>query len=99
MKSPWKYAGKKADEIIQDKIDKIMERKAYDLAAMWKAKPEEVLFHAHHYKVEDDYSGLSLNYDAYKANRGELSKLKYLKAARQAIRKAIEEDIISLMSF
>lgn len=30
---------------------------------------------------------------------GELSKLKYLKAARQAIRKAIEEDIISLMSF
>lgn len=48
MKSPWKYAGKKADEIIQDKIDKIMERKAYDLAAMWKAKPEEVLFHAHH---------------------------------------------------
>ncbi|MBD9230922.1 MAG: hypothetical protein EGQ38_02940 [Dialister sp.] len=99
MKSPWKYAGKKADEIIQDKIDKIMEREAYDLAAMWKAKPEEVLFHAHHYKVEDDYSGLSLNYDAYKANGGELSKLKYLKAARQAIRKAIEEDIISLMSF
>lgn len=25
-----------------------MERKAYDLAAMWKAKPEEVLFHAHY---------------------------------------------------
>lgn len=29
-------------------IGKIMERKTYDLAAMWKAKPEEVLFHAHY---------------------------------------------------
>lgn len=84
MKSLWKYVGKKADEIIQDKIDKIMERKVYDLAAMWKAKPEEVLFHAHYYKVEDDYSDLSL---------------KYIKADRQSIRKAIEEDIIPLMIF
>lgn len=50
-------------------------------------------------KLRMDYSGLSLNYDAYKANGGELSKLKYIKAARQAIRKAIEEDIIPLMSF
>lgn len=48
MKSLWKYVGKKADKIIQDKIDKIMERKGYDLAAMQKAKPEEVLFHAHY---------------------------------------------------
>lgn len=62
-------------------------------------KPDEILFHAYHYKVDDDYSDLSLNCDVYKTHGGELSKLKYLKAARQAIRKAIEEDIIPLMSF
>lgn len=60
---------------------------------------QEVLFHAHYYKVEDDYSDLSLKYDAYKANGGDLSKLKYIKADRQSIRKAIEEDIIPLMIF
>lgn len=69
------------------------------LIKLWNGKPDEILFHAHHYKVDDYYSGLSLNYDVYKTNGGELSKLKYLKAARQAIRKAIEEDIIPLMIF
>lgn len=65
------------------------------LTKLWNGKPDEILFHAHHYKVDDDYSDLSLNYDVYK----KLSKLKYLKAARQAIWKAIEEDIIPLMIF
>lgn len=69
------------------------------LTKLWNGKPDEILFHAYHYKVDDDYSDLSLNYDVYKTHGGELSKLKYLKAARQAIRKASEEDIIPLMSF
>lgn len=69
------------------------------MTKLWNGKPDEILFHARHYKVDDDYSDLSLNYDVYKTNGGELSKLKYLKAARQAIRKAIEEDIIPLMIF
>lgn len=98
-KSPEKYTGKKADQIIQDKIDKIVERKSYDLAAIWKAKPDEILFHAHHYKVDDDYVDITLNYEVYKETGGTLSKLKYLKEARQSIRKAIEEDIIPLMGF
>lgn len=66
---------------------------------LWNGKPDEILFHAHHYKVDDDYSDLSLNYDVYKTNGGDLSKLKYIKAVRQSIRKAIEEDIILLMIF
>ena len=69
------------------------------LTKLWNGKPDEILFHAHHYKVDDDYSDRLLKYDAYKVNGGDLSKLKYLKAARQAIRKAIEEDIIPLMIF
>lgn len=69
------------------------------LIKLWNGKPDEILFHAHHYKVDDDYSDLSLNYDVYKTNGGDLSKLKYIKAVRQSIRKAIEEDIILLMIF
>lgn len=99
MKFPWKYTGKNANQLIQDKIDRIVERKACDLATIWKADPDEILFHAHHYKVDDDYVDITLNYDAYKADEGELSKLKYLKAARQSIREAVEKDIVPLMSF
>lgn len=99
MKSPAKYTGKKADRIIQDKIDKIMERKAFDVAALWKANPDEIIFMAHHYKADTNFSDLSLDYDAYKANGGELTKLKYLKTARQAVRQTIEDDILPLMNF
>lgn len=99
MKFPWKYTGKNANQLIQDKIDRIVERKACDLATIWKADPDEILFHAHHYKVDDDYVDITLNYDAYKADEGKLSKLKYLKAARQSIREAVEKDIVPLMSF
>lgn len=69
------------------------------MTKLWNGKPDEILFYAHHYKVDDDYSDLSLKYNAYKANGGDLSKLKYIKAVRQSIRKAIEEDIIPLMIF
>lgn len=99
MKFPWKYTGKNANQLIQDKIDRIVERKACDLATIWKADPDEILFHAHHYKVDDDYVDITLNYDAYKADEGKLSKLKYLKAARQSIREAVEKDIVPLMNF
>lgn len=98
-KEPWRYMGKEASQIIQNRIDKIVERKAYDIAAIWCVNADDILFHAHHYKVDDDYAEIALDYDNYKAKGGELSKLKYLKAARQAIRKGVEEDICPLMSF
>lgn len=50
-------------------------------------------------KANANFSDISLNYDTYKANGGNLSKLKYLKAARQAIRETIEEEILPLMNF
>lgn len=40
------------------------------LTKLWNGKPDEILFHAYHYKVDDDYSDLSLNYDVYKTHGG-----------------------------
>ena len=42
---------------------------------------------------------INLDYDKYKLSGGTLSKLKFRKAAREAIRQCIEEEVLPLRDF
>lgn len=99
MENPWDYAGKSAIKLIQDEIDKVVDQTSYDLADKWCAKQEEIIFHAHHFKEDDDFMDLTLNFDVYKAKGGEVRKLKYLSTARKDIKATIEAEIVPLMNF
>lgn len=98
--SPYDYIDVSIEDMVKKVIKRTVERKAIDLGLKWGANPEEILFHAKHYKVEDEFMDLNLDYNAYKdKNSDALIKLVYLDEARTNIKKVVEEEILPLYSF
>ena len=98
--SPWDYVDASVADMVEKEIQRTIEKKAIELGLKWCAKPEEILFHANHYKVDDDYMDLTLDFKAFKAQNPNCGfKLEYLDDARTDIKKVVETDIVPLLNF
>lgn len=93
---PEKYRGKRAVQIIDDRIDDMIHSRISELARKWHVQEKDIRFYAYHFNP-DDKMDLQMDYDGYLASGGTLSKLKYRKAARTDIAEAIAKDIRPLL--
>lgn len=97
--APLNYVNQSVMVLIEKEVRKVVISKLVDVSNTWYASFDDIHYHAMHYKPEDKLMDINLDYDKYKLSGGTLSKLKFRKAAREAIRQCIEEEVLPLRDF
>src|SRR5574344_1144585 len=96
--NPELYKGKQAIEVIDQCVEKAIDDEVSAFAKKWFLSKDELKYFARQTSIDAaSLTTLTNDFDAYKANGGELSKLRYRSTIKTETRKLIEEEIKPLL--
>ena len=92
---PDRFRGKSAAAEMESRISKAIESKLAPIESELCVDHDDLLYTVLHWKDGDRVEG---DYERYKAQGGELSKLRYRRVLRERIEKVARQDVAPLLS-
>lgn len=96
--NPDSYKGKQAIEVMEQCIENVIDTEVTAFATKWCLSKDELKYFARQASIDSaSLTTLTNDFEAYKANGGELSKLRYRSTIKAETRKLIEKEIYPLL--